>query len=283
MSSSTIFPCFIGPISPNDPRQQSYYNPRVCTVRCGSSHSAQIPKEEGVEEHYYSRNSRHFWDRFYKRHKNKFFKDRHYLEKDWGKYFCDSNDASGAESSIRKVVLEVGCGTGNTLFPLVAAYPNVFVHACDFSSEAVRLVKLHSGFKDERIDVFVCDIAKDDLCNWIRPSSVDVVTMIFMLSAVSPNKMPQVLQNLKTILKPNGHILLRDYALGDSAQVKLQRRNQIIDENFCFRGDEDFLTSLFVGAGFKIVDINTYCRQIENRSKNVTMSRHWVRAVFNHV
>ncbi|CAI9114370.1 OLC1v1015086C5 [Oldenlandia corymbosa var. corymbosa] len=245
MSSSTIFPCFIGPISPNDPRQQSYYNPRVCTVRCGSSHSAQIPKEEGVEEHYYSRNSRHFWDRFYKRHKNKFFKDRHYLEKDWGKYFCDSNDASGAESSIRKVVLEVGCGTGNTLFPLVAAYPNVFVHACDFSSEAVRLVK------------------------------------IFMLSAVSPNKMPQVLQNLKTILKPNGHILLRDYALGDSAQVKLQRRNQIIDENFCFRGDgtcsfyfsEDFLTSLFVGAGFKIVDINTYCRQIENRSKNVTMSR----------
>ncbi|RVW88260.1 putative methyltransferase C3H7.11 [Vitis vinifera] len=60
------------------------------------------------------------------------FKDRHYLDKEWGHYF------SGAG---RKVILEVGCGAGNTIFPLVATYPDIFVHACDFSPRAVDLVK----------------------------------------------------------------------------------------------------------------------------------------------
>lgn len=46
-----------------------------------------------------------------------------------------------------------------------------------------------------------------------------------------------VLQNLKRVLKPNGHVLLRDYAVGDFAQVKLQSRKQIIAENFYFRED----------------------------------------------
>ncbi|KAL0341867.1 UNVERIFIED_CONTAM: putative methyltransferase C3H7.11 [Sesamum calycinum] len=198
---------------------------------------------DNINEHYFSRKSLKCWDKFYKRHQNKFFKDRHYLEKDWGKYFSEGDD--GAMSSNGKVLLEIGCGAGNTIFPLIAAYPKLFVHACDFSTEALALVK------------------------------------IFMLSAVSPKKMPFVLQNLKKVLKPNGHILVRDYAVGDSAQVKLENRNQMISNNFYFRGDgtcsfyfsEDFLSTLFVEAGFGTVDMNIYCRQIENRFRNMTFQR----------
>ncbi|KAI5665430.1 hypothetical protein M9H77_15283 [Catharanthus roseus] len=238
-------------------------------------------------EHYYSRNSLKFWNKFYKRHKDKFFKDRHYLKKDWGKYFSDDDNKS-AEG---KVVLEVGCGAGNTIFPLIDAYPKLYVHACDFSPEAIDLVKSNTSFNDDRINVFLCDIAKDDLSVQIKPSSVDVAILIFVLSAVSPNKMLLVLQNLKRVLKPNGHVLLRDYAAGDFAQVKLQNKNQIISENFYFREDgtcsfyfsEDFLSSLFVTCGFKTVVVNTYCREIENRSKNITMSRRWVRAIFSRL
>ncbi|XP_027169711.1 uncharacterized methyltransferase C3H7.11-like isoform X3 [Coffea eugenioides] len=224
------------------------------TPRCGLLLAAELDKQEVEVEHHYSRNAIHYWDKFYHRHKNKFFKDRHYLQKDWGQYFCD-NDINDTNSPKRKVVLEVGCGAGNTIFPLIAAYPNIFVHACDFSPQAVSLVK------------------------------------IFVLSAVAPSKMTLVLQNLKRVLKPDGHILLRDYALGDSAQVKLQNRNQIIDDNYCFRGDgtcafyfsEDFLSSLFERAGFSIVDISTYCRKIENRSKNIEISRRWIRAIFSQL
>ncbi|GMJ07187.1 hypothetical protein HRI_004387900 [Hibiscus trionum] len=68
-------------------------------------------------DEYYQKNAEKFWDKFYKRHKNKFFKDRHYLEKDWGQYFFDY-----AHSTSGKVGLEVGCEVDNTIFPLIAAY-----------------------------------------------------------------------------------------------------------------------------------------------------------------
>ncbi|XP_016447299.1 uncharacterized protein LOC107772320 isoform X2 [Nicotiana tabacum] len=184
------------------------------------------------ENHHYSRRSQQYWDKFYKLHKNKFFKDRHYLEKDWRSYFDDE-----IESSHGKVVLEVGCGAGNTIFPLIATFPNLYVHACDFSPNAITLVKSHANFSAEKMNAFVCDATKDDLCVNVMPSTVDVVTLIFTLSAVSPGKMASILENCKKVLKPNGHILLRDYAVGDSAQVKLHDRDQMISENFYFRGD----------------------------------------------
>lgn len=37
---------------------------------------------------------------------------------------------------------QVGCGAGNTIFPLIATFPKLYVHACDFSPKAVTLVKV---------------------------------------------------------------------------------------------------------------------------------------------
>ncbi|XP_058193025.1 uncharacterized protein LOC131310166 isoform X3 [Rhododendron vialii] len=222
-----------------------------------------------------------YWDKFYKRHQNKFFKDRHYLDKDWGKYFSDDSSASSNG--------KVGCGAGNTVFPLVAKYPKLFVHACDFSPHAIVLVKSNVNFNEDQVNAFLCDVVTDDLCDTMMPSSIDVVTLIFMLSAVCPKKMHLILQNVKKVLKPDGHILLRDYAIGDYAQVELDKRNQMISENFYIRGDgtsafyfsEEFLSALFGGAGFTIVDMDIYGRQIQNRSQNITMSRRWIRATFS--
>ncbi|KAL3632024.1 hypothetical protein CASFOL_025008 [Castilleja foliolosa] len=265
---------------------QSFFLPWPTISRFASSYCTKRDSD-AINEHYFSRKSLKCWDKFYKRHQNKFFKDRHYLEKDWGKYFSDNDN--GAISADGKVLLEVGFGAGNTIFPLIAAYPKLFIHACDFSTEALNLVKSHSNFDGDRINAFTCDVTHEELCDKILPSSVDVITLIFMLSAVSPNKMPFVLQNLKKVLKPNGQILLRDYAVGDFAQVKLENRNQMISDNFYFRGDgtcsyyfsEDFLSNLLVNAGFEIVDMTTYCRQVENRFRNMTFQRRWIRAVFN--
>ncbi|KAJ1909810.1 hypothetical protein H4219_006340, partial [Mycoemilia scoparia] len=40
-------------------------------------------------------------------------------------------------------VLELGCGTGNAIFPLLQdiSNPRLFAHACDFSKTAVNVVK----------------------------------------------------------------------------------------------------------------------------------------------
>ncbi|XP_060205925.1 tRNA N(3)-methylcytidine methyltransferase trm141-like isoform X2 [Lycium barbarum] len=251
---------------------------RYLTIGCWTSLTS------NSENHHYSRRSQQYWDKFYKLHNNKFFKDRHYLEKDWRSYFDDE-----IESSNGKVVLEVGCGAGNTIFPLVTTFPKLYIHACDFSPKAITLVKSHENYSAKKMNVFVCDAAKDDLSDNVTPFTVDVVTLIFTLSAVSPSKMASVLENCKQVLKPNGHILLRDYAVGDSAQVKLHDRNQMISENFYFRGDgtcsfyfsEAYASTLFESAGFAIVDINTYCKEITNHSRNITMQRRWIRAIFS--
>ncbi|XP_062020234.1 uncharacterized protein LOC133736666 [Rosa rugosa] len=227
----------------------------------------------------YEREAKKYWDVFYKRHQDRFFKDRHYLDKEWGQYF------SGAG---QKVVLEVGCGAGNTIFPLVAIYADIFVHACDFSPNAVNLVKKHKDFTESRVNAFVCDLTIDDLSKQISPSSVDIVTMIFVLSAVSPEKMSLVVQNIRKILKPNGRVLFRDYATGDLAQERLNCKDQKISENFYARGDgtrafyfsNEFLTSLFKENSFDVEELDLCCKQVENRSRELVMNRRWVQAVF---
>ncbi|XAR69940.1 tRNA(Thr) (cytosine(32)-N(3))-methyltransferase [Bertholletia excelsa] len=227
----------------------------------------------------YERDAKKYWDVFYKRHQDRFFKDRHYLDKEWGHYF------SGAE---RKIILEIGCGAGNTIFPLIAAYPDIFVHACDFSPRAIDLVKSHKDFMETRVNAFTCDLTADDLSKQISPYSVDIVTMIFVLSAVSPEKMPLVLQNVRKVLKKNGRILFRDYATGDLAQERFSCKDQKISENFYVRGDgtrafyfsNEFLSSLFEENGFEIEEHGLCCKQVENRSRELVMNRRWVQAVF---
>ncbi|KAH0929857.1 hypothetical protein HID58_015584 [Brassica napus] len=227
----------------------------------------------------YERDAKKYWDIFYKHHGDRFFKDRHYLDKEWNSYFSASGE---------KVILEVGCGAGNTIFPLIATYPHIFVYACDFSPRAVDLVKAHEEYTETRVCAFASDLTGDDLDKHISPSSVDIVTMIFVLSAVSPEKMPFVLQNIKRVLKPNGCILFRDYAVGDLAQERFSGKDQKISDNFYVRGDgtrafyfsNEFLETLFGEEGFEVEEIGVCCKQVENRSRELVMNRRWVQATF---
>ncbi|CAL4937594.1 unnamed protein product [Urochloa decumbens] len=229
----------------------------------------------------YERDARRYWDIFYKRHEDKFFKDRHYLDKEWGKYF-EGQDGE------KMVVLEVGCGAGNTIFPLLSTYPDIFAHACDFSQRAVDLVKKHKDFRPDRINAFVCDITSEQLTENMEPSSADIVTMIFVLSAVAPDKMPLVLQNVRNVLKHGGRVLFRDYAFGDLAQERLMSKGQQISENFYVRGDgtrayyfsNEYLVNLFSECGFTLEEICVHNKQVENRSLDLVMNRNWIQATF---
>lgn len=244
----------------------------------------------------YEKDAKKYWDIFYKRNEDKFFKDRHYLHKEWGAYFQKLADSPSGKTlertsgflSQRHVVLEIGCGVGNTLFPLLETYPNLFMYACDFSPRAVNLVKVHKDYAEKRIHAFVCDVTCDDLTSVIPVESVDVVTLVFCLSAISPSKMPQVLQNIRKVLKPNAHVLVRDYAAGDLAQERLANKVQKISQNFYVRGDgtrvfyftEAGLCDLFKAEGFSCETVKVFEKRVENRAKEIRMDRRWIQGVF---
>ena len=85
----------------------------------------------------------------------------------------------------------MGCGVGNTTFPILQTNLNAFIHACDFSPTAIQCLKRHKQYNDKEVQAFVADITSDKLAAWVSEESVDICTMIFVLSAISPDKMEQ--------------------------------------------------------------------------------------------
>uniref|UniRef100_F7H6N2 Methyltransferase 6, tRNA N3-cytidine n=1 Tax=Callithrix jacchus TaxID=9483 RepID=F7H6N2_CALJA len=131
------------------------------------------------------------WDLFYKRNSTNFFKDRHWTTRE----FKELRSCREFEDQ-KLTMLEAGCGVGNCLFPLLEEDPNIFAYACDFSPRAVEYVEQNPLYDTERCKVFQCDLTKDDLLDHVPPESVDVVLLIFVLSAIHPDKMHLVLQNI---------------------------------------------------------------------------------------
>ncbi len=89
-------------------------------------------------------------------------------------------------------LLQVGCGVGNTVYPLSELNPSATIYCCDFAPTAVEIVKQHPQHSCGRVHAFVADITCDDLAASVPPGSVDACTMVFVLSAISPGKMKQV-------------------------------------------------------------------------------------------
>eukprot|EP00002_Diphylleia_rotans_P004232 TRINITY_DN13042_c0_g2_i2.p1 TRINITY_DN13042_c0_g2~~TRINITY_DN13042_c0_g2_i2.p1 ORF type:complete len:227 (+),score=58.03 TRINITY_DN13042_c0_g2_i2:63-743(+) len=151
------------------------------------------------------------WDIFYKRNGNRFFKDRHWLVKEFRELMCEEGDEYR--------IFEVGCGVGNTIFPLLELNPKLFVHACDFSPRAVDLVKKHEMYTESRCNAFVCDITKDPFL--VPEESLDAISLIFVLSAINPIFFEEIVLRLRKLLKPNrGVILFRDYGICDLSQIR---------------------------------------------------------------
>ena len=55
-------------------------------------------------------------------------------------------------------ILEIGCGVGNTIFPLLETNDDagLFVYGADFSATAIDIVQQHKDYDTKRL-VFVCN------------------------------------------------------------------------------------------------------------------------------
>jgi tRNAThr (cytosine32-N3)-methyltransferase len=198
------------------------------------------------------------------------------------------------------VVLEIGAGAGNTAFPIIAENknPKLKVHACDYSKQAVEVMRNHESYNPDFIQADVWDAAGQDLPPGLEEGSVDVAIMIFIFSALSPVEWKQAVENVYKLLKPGGMVCFRDYGRGDLAQVRF-KKGRYLDENFYVRGDgtrvyffeTQELEEIWCGSNttdgaqdpagrFTIEIMGVDRRLLINRARRLKMYRCWIQGRF---
>lgn len=224
------------------------------------------------------------WDLFYKRNATHFFKDRHWSVREFEELL---GNESSKDCSAHRVLLEVGCGVGNFIFPLIDQKLNLFIYACDFSQRAVNFIKENSLYDSKTCCAFRCDITKESLNQWIEDNTVDIVSVIFVLSAIHPDSVSAALANIHRVLKPGGIVLFRDYGLYDQAMLRFAPGHKL-GENFYVRQDgtrayyfsEEKVVKLFEQSGF-LVESNEYVqRKTVNVKEGIDVPRIFVQGKF---
>ncbi|TFY56554.1 hypothetical protein EVG20_g8885, partial [Dentipellis fragilis] len=230
---------------------------------------APVPDEEKPK--YNEKPAKH-WDNFYKMNASNFFKNRKWLHVEFPDLVATLQSLAGP-----RTVVEIGCGAGNSVFPLLSENqnPGLKLHAYDYSSHAVKLVQHNPLYEQPpcgTITASVWDLTSTSLPADLAPGSADIVVLVFVLSALHPAEWHRAVANIHTvrrqlvhqppipltfdqILKPGGLVLMRDYGRHDLTQLRF-RGNRLLDENLYIRGDKtrvyffdaDDLARLFTGA-----------------------------------
>ncbi|EWC44628.1 hypothetical protein DRE_06617 [Drechslerella stenobrocha 248] len=249
-----------------------------------------------------------WWNNFYKNNRENFFKDRKWLQQE----FPILTTATSADSPPIRL-LEVGCGAGNTLFPILAANknPNFHIHGADFSKTSIELIhshELYTAHHPKHVSASVWDLgnANGTIPEGVEEGSIDVVILIFVFSALHPDQWVHAVRNVHRCLKKGGKVLFRDYGRGDLAQVRF-KKGRFLQENFYVRGDgtrvyffdREELGRIFdpsfnnKGEGddeqaklpreetdIKVVLLGLDRRMLVNRARRIKMHRCWLQGLF---
>uniref|UniRef100_A0A3P8TXI0 tRNA N(3)-cytidine methyltransferase n=1 Tax=Amphiprion percula TaxID=161767 RepID=A0A3P8TXI0_AMPPE len=207
-----------------------------------------------------------YWDKFYEVHQDKFFKDRRWLFLRIPRTasfsnnpitYCNTNFYfPGHYASFR--ILEVGCGVGNSVFPID-----------------------HPDYDDSVCHAFVHDICEEMASFPFPAQSLDVILAVFVLSSIHPERMQGVVNRLSAYLKHGGIFLFRDYGRYDFSQLRF-KKGRCLSENFYTRGDgtcvyfftKEEVHDLFSKAGLEEIQNLEDKRLQVNRGKKLKSYPH---------
>lgn len=225
-----------------------------------------------------------YWDKFYLRNQDNFFKNRKWLTHE----FPEVEECLHADAG-EKRIMEIGCGVGNSISPLIENNSNPLLHiyGLDFSPRAVNMVR--GKFQEVpigRVSAHLWDVTSENLPPVISPASIDIVLLVFVFSALDPSQWEKALQSLHKMIRPGGYVLFRDYGRYDLAQLRFPKARWL-EENFYCRGEgtrvyffeKTELSDLFA-KWFEVDTVGEDRRMLVNRKRRLRMYRCWLQARF---
>ncbi|KAI0305791.1 S-adenosyl-L-methionine-dependent methyltransferase [Multifurca ochricompacta] len=237
--------------------------------------AAPVPDHD--KPNYNTKPAKH-WDNFYKTNASNFFKNRKWLPLEFSELVAAADLSAG-----HRTVVEVGCGAGNAIFPLLAQNqnPELHIHVFDYSSHAIKLVQnnpLYTSPPCGTIAASVWDLSSACPPPSLAPRSADILLLVFVFSALHPSEWPRAISNIAQILKPGGLVLMRDFGRHDLTQLRL-KAGRLLEDNFYIRGDStrvyffelDELAILFTGSTAPIAQVDVQVNEstkVDEEGKN---------------
>lgn len=154
------------------------------------------------------------WNTFFSCHTSgSVYKPRRYLLAEFSIYIPRD------EFSIKSIILEVGCGHGCSIFPLLET-TNCSYIASDYSVEALTILQQDKKFDPSRITTLLWDLTEPPPES-IEKLKANSIFCVFTLSAIHPDHHLQCMKHMAMTLScesfnnNKSSILFRDYAIHD--------------------------------------------------------------------
>ncbi|BFZ53237.1 hypothetical protein PYCC9005_000260 [Savitreella phatthalungensis] len=237
------------------------------------------PVPRALKDEYGDPHAADHWNVFYEQHQEYFFKDRNWLYREFPELVAATLQSAGSIT-----ICDIGAAVGNTIFPLLAQNKNdeLRIIALDYSRKAISILRDQPNFNGNVVQTHVWDMADSEgppaaVCH----ESVDICVLIFAFSAISPQQWAQAVNNIKSMLKPGGLLLIRDYGRWDLTQLRF-KSGRLLEENFYIRGDgtrvyffdNAELSEIF--REFNILQNDVDRRLLVNRKLGTKMYRSWI-------
>ena len=189
-------------------------------------------------------------------------------------------------------ILEVGCGTGSSVLPILRQNASAHLYASDPSVSAVRITREMAERADvaDRLTTSVAETSASATggTGFASIPPVDVALLVFTLSAIASDAARRELTRaLASALSPSGHLLFRDYGLYDVRHIKDAAASpQVARGTFLRPGGSvrhywslEEIAALASDAGLAVTEARYCCTRLPNRRRGTVLDRVFVHAV----
>ena len=207
---------------------------------------------------------------------SRFYKERRYIPLAWPSL------ASAAS------VVELGCGAGSALLPVLRANPASRALGVDVSPGAVCMfleAAARAGIDPGRVSGLVMDAAAPGAAAALARAGADACLAVFTLGALEPAGQEAFLSAAHASLRPGGTLYVRDHGLFDLTHMRAPARvsgnlHTRSDGTRCFFFSPDGLAAAAEAAGFTTRLCKWATVAVPNRRTGAVLRRVFVSGEF---